>query len=180
MKISKLHLLTGSIIIVLALLEFIDLSENTRSNAQNTQEHRPELILQQWNQHYSADDTYDSLWGIKSSKDLEAEAKAAHKNAKMLKTTLDPVGKKFCVEKECYRLIGLYSSKNIPSVSFYNKTTKIKEYQRNQILSHDIMIKDINSSSVTLIEANTSRSWTLKLFDVNQSKYKPKDFNETY
>lgn len=180
MKINRLYLLTGSIIILLALLEFIELANNTQSDPEGMQEQRSALLLQQWNQHYSSNEAYDTLWGIKKSKKLTAEPKSTHQKEKHLKMRLDPVGKKFCIEKECYRLIGLYSSADAPSVSFYNKSTKIKDYHLNETLGHTIVIDAISSSSVTLVDSNTSRSWTLRLFDVNQTKYKPKDYNETY
>ena len=180
MKIDKLYILTGSIIILLAALEFMDLSNNTQADAEDIQEQRSDLLLQQWNQHYKVNEAYDTLWGIKSSRVLSAEEKNRQQKIKTLKTTLDPKEKKFCIEKECYRLIGLYTSENIPSVSFYNKTTKLKDYHLKQTLSHTIVIEAISNSSVTLAEANTSRSWTLRLFDVNETKYKPKDYNETY
>ena len=165
---------------LLAVSEFIELSNSTQRGPENIQEQRSALLLQQWNHHYKSNGDYDTLWGIKESKKLAAASKITQQKNKSLKMTLDPVGKKFCIEKECYRLIGLYSAADSPSVSFYNKNTKIKDYHLNETLSHTIVIDAISNSSVTLAESNTSRSWTLRLFDVNQTKYKPKDYNETY
>lgn len=86
--------------------------------------------------------------------------------------------KTLCIEKECFKLLGIFSSQDVSYATFYNKKSKkkVKTFMVGEILTSTIKIETIVRKKVLFKDINSSRMWHIKLFDVNSSKYKPKEF----
>ena len=92
-------------------------------------------------------------------------------------------GSSICIDKECFRLLAIVKKDGIKYASFYAKSfpkNHIKMFADKTSLYKDVFIYDIDSDVITLYEKDTKKSWKFFLFDVNTTKYKPKDGNETY
>jgi len=85
--------------------------------------------------------------------------------------------KTICIEKKCFRLLGLFFEK-VYSSSFYVKEDKekVQTFRIGEFLNSTIKIKNIKKNSILFKDVNSTREWSIKLFDVNSSKYKPKEF----
>lgn len=115
-------------------------------------------------------------WGYAKAKKIQKKAKE-----KKAKEKIKVVYKKdenlLCISSSCYRFLGLYYSKNTAHITFYNKDTKekVKSYIKKEILQDDIFIAAIGTNNVLLKEKNSSREWKFEIFDINTTKYKPKE-----
>jgi len=121
--------------------------------------------------------TNSEQWGIKTVKKIKNKAIVEEvKKIKFTDVTLK--GKTLCIEKECFKLLGIFSKKNHYYASFYNKEDKqkVRTYRVGNIVKSLIRIKSIKTNSVLFKDINSTREWSIKLFDINSSKYKPKDF----
>jgi hypothetical protein len=94
---------------------------------------------------------------------------------KRLKVTLKE--KTICIEKKCFRLLGIFLDKQYAS-SFYVKDAKekVQTFKVGERLSQGVQINKIEKNTIVFNEMNTTREWHIKLFDINSSKYKPKEF----
>jgi len=85
--------------------------------------------------------------------------------------------KTICIEKKCFRLLGLFLEKEYSS-SFYVKEDKekVQTFSIGKFLNSTIEIKNIQKNSILFKDINSTREWSMKLFDINSSKYRPKEF----
>jgi len=117
---------------------------------------------------------YDDIW-----------LKRAHKPHKQ-KTKGDIYIKKknvICVDTQCFRLLAIVQKNGMNYATFYANSfpkNHIKLMEPNMNLNNKVFIKDITDNSLVLSEYNTTKQWKLFFFDVNATKYKPKDNNATY
>ena len=88
-----------------------------------------------------------------------------------------PKEKKICIKNSCYKLLGIMKKRNRWSLSLYNKKQKpiIKEFYKFDIIEDSVKITDIENFKITIKELNSTQHWELKMFDINVSKYKPKE-----
>jgi len=87
-----------------------------------------------------------------------------------------------CINSNCFRLIAILKKNNIAYAAFYSKQfpkDHIKLFNESTQLYNNLIIKKVFDDSVVFSEYNTTQKWKIFLFDVNASKYKPKDSNET-
>jgi len=119
------------------------------------------------------------LWGIKDTskpKDTNQTKSILSDNNATLHVTQEK--NKICIAENCYRFLGIYYKKDRAFISFYSKVFKkrLKDFKLHDTLDKTIYIQDIK---LFLADKNTTRIWKFQLFDVNATKYKPKDINET-
>ena len=133
-------------------------------------------ILKQYIQIYDENKSYNSLWNIKEEI-VKKEIEDINETTKETKVTLDKKEKKICIEDECFRLLGFKSVDKNSSISLYNPKSKkrICSYAKGDEIMDGIYVEGLSGSKVIYGDYNSSRKWQLKLFDVNKTKYKPKD-----
>ena len=128
---------------------------------------------------YDENLSLNHFWGMKDKKPKKKKIK---KEKNKLKTIKKEKGKNvLCISESCYRLLGIHFEKNTPYITLYNKNIKekIKDYKTNDILENRIKIQQIKIDEVLLKDINSSGIWKFEIFDVNKTKYKPKDINES-
>ena len=137
--------------------------------------------FQAYTKIFDINKSFGYIWGIKDevkkiSQDINKTKTTAYKELKV-----EQKNNQLCIEKECFRLLGFFVKKEKLYISFYNKNIKhkIASYTLGECLYKTICIKEIKNTNVVIEDDNTSRSWKFKLFDVNITKYKPKDINES-
>ncbi len=122
--------------------------------------------------------TLNKLWKIVPKK-VKVKPKVEDNKTKeiqLIEVTLK--NKTLCIEKECFRLLGIFQKSKHKYASFYNEKSKerVKEYLVGESLYASIKIKSIVKKRVVFSDTNSTREWNINLFDVNSSKYKPKEF----
>jgi len=133
-------------------------------------------LMQTYTQPLDVNGLSNQQWGIVFKK-VKKEIKV--KTLKRMKLTeVSLKGKTICIEKGCFKLLGIFRGPQGYRVSFYEAKAKekIKEFSKGEIMREPIGIKTIRHNEVVLSEINSTREWSLKLFDINSSKYKPKEF----
>lgn len=97
--------------------------------------------------------------------------------SKLLKVNKKEMQNILCIEDTCYRLLGIYKEQNVSKISVYNQDLKAKiaTYKSNDTLQESLVVKTIKHNSVVFQDKDSNRTWQFKLFDVNQSMYKPKE-----
>ncbi len=125
---------------------------------------------------YETDDNLDIYWNF-SSKKKEPVVKPIEKINNII--SIEKIKNKniLCIEKSCYRLIGIYQQRNTLIISLYNSKLKIKlkTFNINDKLESTVLISNIQSNTIEFSDLNSTRKWYFKTFDVNQTKYKPKE-----
>ena len=179
---SKLWILLY--LLVLILIVFFEFQTTQKSSKLN--EHRRYAIeenmalnrhIDEYGARVEQNISMRKLWGIKPKKvEKPKEEKKVDENVtKAVAVTLKK--KILCIEKNCFRLLGIFVDKEVYA-TFYNKEKKIKveTFKVNDILDLSIKIGKIEKNSILFSDINSTREWNIKLFDINSSKYKPKEF----
>jgi len=133
-------------------------------------------LIETYTQPLDVNGVSNQQWGIVFKK-VKKEVKVKELNTtKLTEVTLKD--KTICIEKGCFKLLGIFRGTQGYKVSFYEAKAKekIKEFSKGEIMKKPIRIKNIRHNEVVLSEINSTREWGLKLFDINSSQYKPKDF----
>ena len=115
---------------------------------------------------------YGYIWGIKE----ERKKKIKRSQEYIIKKEKNSI----CIDKSCFTFLAIVQKKSILSALFYSKKfhkNHIKSLTFNEVLSESLYIKKITRNSVTLFDKNSTTQWNFKIFDVNKTKYKPKDKN---
>lgn len=87
-----------------------------------------------------------------------------------------------CIDANCYRFLGMYHKKGKNYVVFYSKNipkNHIAAYKAKEMLQEPLYIKEIQRNHFSVAQTNTTKEWQFDIFDVNVTKYKPKDNNES-
>ena len=171
-------------IVVIVLVVF--LSYNYYSNKKNTVNKKIILlynddIFKEYKKTFDLNQSFAYIWGLS-----EAKKKIINEDInKSIDINTSIVIKKnkssLCVNKDCFRFLGLYNKKNDLFVSLYNKNfkSKIKNFIKDENIAYTLYVKNIYKNTVIVADTNSSDEWNFKLFDVNATKYKPKDINES-
>jgi len=142
-------------------------------------------IIQTYQQQFDTNRSIGYIWGIDDDKkkiDTNATEKTkTTRETKQVKLLIKQEEKKICIDKNCYRFLGIYYKAKTPYITFYSKsfTKGLEDFKLHQTLDKTVYIKDINANTLFLADKNSTRKWQFQLFDVNVTKYKPKDTNET-
>jgi len=111
-------------------------------------------------------------WGIKAQRVKEKAPKII-----LDLVEVKPKAKTICIKNSCYKFLGIIKNKNRLSLSLFNINQKpmIQEFYKFDTIENRIKIMDIQNYTITIKELNSSQKWELKMFDINVSKYKPKE-----
>ncbi|CAA6813780.1 MAG: Unknown protein [uncultured Sulfurovum sp.] len=133
-------------------------------------------LMEGYTQPLESSGVSNQAWGIFVKK-VKKEVKVKElKTKKLIEVTLKD--KTLCIEKACFRLLGIFSKNGYPYASFYNKESKekVQVLMLGDRMRSSIKIKNIMKKKIVFSDVNSTREWSMQLFDVNSSKYKPKDF----
>ena len=170
-------------LLVLLLIVFFEYqkSENKAFNSSvydyKIEENRAlEKLFLSYTKNLNIDFNLDSQWGIVKKKIVGKKTTKELNGSKQVKVTLK--AKTLCIEKECFRLLGLFQKEQQHYASFYNKNSKekVQQFLVGEIMNSTVKIKSIMKKNIVFSDINSTREWNINLFDVNSSKYKPKDF----
>jgi hypothetical protein len=132
------------------------------------------------------------LWGMKISKvfeDRELQRKALEKLKNMTKNSVQKDIKKInkheninithrtiCIEKKCWLFVGKVDIGNLTTITLLSKETipKLETYKIGDYLSKKTKVIDIKGNEMFVLNEGTNKSFSLKLFDISISQYKPK------
>jgi len=140
-------------------------------------------IFKMYNKEYNTSIDTNPYWGF--AKDSSMFKENNETNQTDSTSMLTKVDKKkdtnvLCITSSCYRLLGIYYNENNASITLYNKDfkNKIKAYTINDTIKESIIISDIKSTEVLFKDINSTREWHFEIFDVNTTKYKPKEIQK--
>ena len=159
---------------------------DTRSSVTSTIEKPDAKIWRHYMQNVEINRSVAYVWGIRPLPKPKPAKKIKRKKEKPIKKRQPKIGFKnnnLCIDKKCFRLLGLFMKKSEPYATFYSAffRKKIEAMKKGQCLVKTYCIEKIELYSVTVVDRKTGKYWRFKLFDVNQSKYKPaKDLNVSY
>jgi len=81
----------------------------------------------------------------------------------------------FCINQECYKILSIMDVNNVSHISLFSLSDKKNIYlNTNTELVKNIKFK-VKDNVITLIDMNSSKEFKIDYFDVNLSKYKPKE-----
>jgi len=131
-------------------------------------------MIQEYQTKFAELPDFNYLWGVKLSKKKEKKEKKEVAQIKKVK-------KKICIGKKCYRFLGLYFKEHQAYVTFYSKEFKkgLKDFRIGEVLVKPLVIKELHKNNLYIENNNTKKVWKFDFFDVNTSKYRPKDINES-
>jgi len=168
-------------VLLLLLLLFLEFqtkeyaSQSSTFDAYETETNsKLDKLIETYTQALDINGVSNQQWGIVFKK-VKNEVKELN-TTKLTEVTLKD--KTICIEETCFRLLGVFRETQEYRVSFYEAKAneKIKEFSKGEIMRESIRIKTIRHHEVVFSEINSTREWSLKLFDINSSKYRPKDF----
>jgi len=121
------------------------------------------------------------LWGIKASEDTP---QATTDQNKQSKPTIKKRENTLCIGQKCFRILGIYEKNGQTFVTLSHSKFKNgrRDFKQGDVLTDPIIIDKITIDTVRFAnqsETSDGSLWTFELFDVNATKYKPKDTNET-
>ena len=136
-------------------------------------------LIEEYTKPLSLTSVSDKQWGIvpKKVKKVKKEENLTKETPKVLVTLTKQT---LCIEKECFKLLGIFARGKQHYASFYHKESKkpVQEFLAGERINRSIKIKTIMKKSIVFADINSTREWNINLFDVNSSKYKPKEFEE--
>ena len=182
MKNKIVYLLYAFVSLVVVFLAYNFYGQETRAITEKTIKPFKSHIIKTYQEKFTTNQTFGYLWGIKEAKrknDVNETVCLKDTDTSMLSVTQEKG--KLCIAKKCYRFLGFYHKAEVSYISFYSKNFKkgLKEFTLNETLDATLYIKEIKHNRLFIADANSSREWQFQLFDVNATKYKPKENNET-
>jgi len=127
-------------------------------------------------------------WGLKKSsllkkreKNIKEKSKKDNKLLKIKDKNFDIKNRVVCLDKECWEFMGIIKIGNSLGVTLLSKkkNSKLKTFKVGDLLLNNLKIIDINQETLLLLDMKKNKKISLKLFDVDISKYKPKNVKET-
>lgn len=176
MKTDKKYIIYALLVLIvfLAAYEFRDVKEYTTK----------EKIIKKFDEdsfniYLKTDElntTYARYWGFAPIIVDKNESNSTKVLLEIVKKENENV---LCISASCFRLIGIYHDVNHSYITLFNPKLKekVKSYRAKEILENSVLIDHIYNDSVALKDLNSTRNWEFKIFDVNDSKYKPKEIS---
>lgn len=177
MNLNRRNILTFSLFLLLVFfMEYKSAKFDKFELPSKTVLSLDDKIFDMFKQKYKTNRDFNRYWGFSEEK-AKMDIKENNTTTRLLKVTKKEGENRLCIASSCYRLLGIHYINSNAIVTLYNKKFKkrVKDYSLHETLEANITIDAISSHSVLFKELNSSRSWKFKLFDVNQTKYKPKD-----
>ncbi|UCN00594.1 hypothetical protein LCX93_01375 [Sulfurimonas sp. SWIR-19] len=139
--------------------------------------------FEQFTKVFDTNRTFAYMWGIKEQVIQTKELNSTkEQESNTTNYTITKEKNRLCIDKNCYRFLGMYYKEGAKYVVFYGKTlpnNHIAAIGYKQTLQEPLYIKEIRHNHFTVAQNNTTKEWQFDIFDVNATKYKPKDTNET-
>jgi hypothetical protein len=171
--------------LVVILLAYNWYGSTQRATASKSLKSLNTKSIKMYQEEFDTNRSFGYLWGIKNAeKKSDVNITQAMKNQNDENSTellVTQEKSKLCIDKKCYRFVGIYHKAGVAYISFYSKEFKkgLQDFRLNQTLDKTLYIKKIKHNRLFLADKNSTREWQFHLFDVNATKYKPKDNNET-
>jgi len=133
-------------------------------------------VFQMYKKQFDLNKSFGYIWNIKDS----ISKKETEQNT-FQKIEVKQKNHQICIRKKCYKFIAIYSKGKQYFITFYSKNFKkgIKNFTESDEITDSIFVSKISKNKISLAEKNSARKWEFTLFDVNITKYRPKDINET-
>ena len=182
MKNKIYYVLYGVASLVVILLAYNFYGQSKRAVLDKTIKSLDKSMIKMYQEQFDINKSFGYIWGIKEKKiKNDINKTVILKNTNSTLTSIFQKGNKICIAKNCYRFLGIYYKGKTPYVSFYSKKFKkgLQDFSINQILDKTLYVKELKHNKLFLKDKNSSREWSFQLFDVNITKYKPKENNET-
>lgn len=137
-------------------------------------------IFKMYSQEYNASVDANPFWGFAKEIVVSDDVNETNTSTYQTEVTQEEGKNVLCISASCFRLLGIYHKGANLSITLYNKDLKekIKAYSASDTLQDGIVVDTIHMHEVILKDVNSSREWHFKIFDVNQTKYKPKENQE--
>ena len=182
MKNKVVSLIYAFFALIVVLLAYNFYAETKRAVADKAIKPFHNQIITMYQEQFDTNQTYGYLWGIQDlqqKSDVNETVERQDTNTSILAVTQEKG--KICIAENCYRFLGFYYKAGVPYISFYSKKFKkgLKDFTLKETLDKTLYIKEIKQNRLFIADTNTSREWQFQLFDVNATKYKPKENNET-
>lgn len=122
-----------------------------------------------------------TFWDLEKSEALlNREKKMAllskkKNNAKSKERELDLKKRVICLGKECWEFLGIVEINNRAEVALLSKDKKLQTFKVGDILLKNIRIIKIRGDELLLEEIKKRKRFSLKLFEVDSTKYLPKE-----
>lgn len=169
--IIPLLLILGTLFIVFN--EFKEVGNHSISFEKRENIHDKDINFSKfWSTNLDTNLNFNQLWDVSTKEKIK----------KIIKSDIDEVqistkNKMICIDKSCYTLLAIAQSGFETKALLFNAKLKpkIQGFPVNSILEEQLKIINIDDYSVVFEELNRSHTWKLKIFDVNITKYKPKE-----
>jgi len=175
-KLVYMYLLLATLIVVLEWIPLDDISPTTLSK-EKVEINQKDLDL--WKKQYDENKSSNEKWGLpKGAEEFALNTLEDENTSQQVQVSIDQ--QSICINKSCYRLLGIKMKTQEFAVVLYNINTKekITEYYEGDLLEHNISVNQVLAQSVKFINEDTQEDWKLEIFDVNETKYIPKDIDE--
>ena len=145
----------------------------------------------------NSNNLYDSnfkLWDLEINKILQDREKKEHEltlqqlknsrfntNGNSLKeefiSNIDLTRRKICLDKKCWKFMGLLTIGNKREVTLLSveEKPKLETLSVGDALLEELIISEIRGDRMIVVHKKDKRKFTLKLFDVDASEYLPKE-----
>lgn len=177
------HFLLYVIIVILSIFSEYKYSSNLKYESQQKKIYKfqNEKVLSNYSYYFDQNITYGIFWDMENEELLLKNGQDSSKQQKKFKIKFDSTKDSICINTSCNKLLAVKFIEKEPYVIFYNETLnkKIFSLKKGDLLDDYLRVEDILNTKVVIKEPETDNSWTIKLFDVNQTKYLPKDKNES-
>jgi hypothetical protein len=180
MKNNKILFLYFIILLLIVFFEYKNqntfLEENYIHNYEIKDNKELDKVIFSYIKKLDDNFTINILWKIKSSlvKKIKKKKKIVDK-VKSIEVKLK--NKTLCIESQCFKLLGIFLDKKYYA-SFYIQGIKnrLKTFKEGDEMNLSIKIQTIDANRIIFKDEKSRREWKIQLFDINSSKYKPKEF----
>ena len=133
-------------------------------------------LFSDWFKQYDENKSRNKCWGLPEYK-CKVIMKEDINKTKEVEVIYKKRENVICIEKSCYRLLAIKNIEEKFEAILYNAKVKDKivQLKKNDLFESTIYIDDISSNNVEIRDKQTDRKWNFTLFDVNATKYKPKE-----
>lgn len=177
---NKIWLITLGVAI-LSLIFIFDIFTSKEKDADKRVATAPQIDKNNfsgWLKEYDENISKAQQWGFAPK--VKTKPTVEEKKEKITLVTYTKDQNLICIEKSCYRLLAIKNIESEFEAVFYNKDikNKIAQFKRGDRVEKSIYIDEISSSNVLLEDNETQREWKFTMFDVNTTKYKPKELED--
>ena len=137
-------------------------------------------IFDSYTKEYNTSIDTNPYWGFSKDMSMFTEDNETNTTSILTEVSKKEGSNVLCITSSCYRLLGIYYNDDNVSITLYNKEfkNKIRAYTINSKIKENIIIDNITSTEVFFKDTNSSRAWHFEIFDVNSTKYKPKEIED--